>query len=435
MPREFVVPDEFSYSEAMWRSKPGDRILVNSGNLGVAPIKGGVNVEFAPSSTVACLLESVGGQGRSGVKGANRAANVKAFFEFNKLLPFELRLPESSGNPPIRFCSPEGCVLAFIRNVTGQPAGIPRIGSPQHMGDSFAAQRPRALVAITVPSQETVDWAALADGADPAQREKQQKLIRAQTREFGYGQPGVEHKGDILYLAFWTLNRFLRAYGKIAGADKVTREGLSLVEFEDGIMIRVVNPCDQLAFGGMHSLIESYSNVVLRQEQLSAIQDMMVGSADVRLEDHTEIFLERLQYHAATVSMQQSLETLVDAFLDGQGGYKLQAEGLFRPGGKQKASLWHKVIAAPPVANTIPLSDAQQRYLCEMINARNNIAHAGTCEVKKWEKTRKQYENISPMSEYAIYRTKRPWYWYHQLVRPVVECFTKALKASQPVHP
>jgi hypothetical protein len=107
---------------------------------------------------------------------------------------------------------------------------------------------------------------------------------------------------------------------------------------------------------------------------------------------------------------------------------------LNKPNGKH-ASPWHKVADAAPVRKVICLSDEQRRYLCELIDARNNIAHRGTCNVRRCKKTEGQYPAIVEMSEYAIYRKKRPWYWYYRLVQPVTGCLRQALEAREGGHP
>jgi hypothetical protein len=420
MANAFTVRDDSECSEAVWRSRAGDKIIVKSGDHGVIPLKRGVGLHFEPPSTITLVVYPVGWQGYSDLRGVKTAPNVMRIFIFTKLLPFDLRLPKWNEDHPYQFLSPEGCTLKFFENVTGRPDGSLSIRGPEYIGDSFAAQRPKALVQIAVPSTQGTD--------------EQEESVRSQTREFSYGQPGMDGRGDALYLAFWTLCRFLRAYGEIAQPDKTTREGLSIVEFVDGVTISAVDPwAEGKSNGRPWTFLESYSNVVLPECQLTDVQDRMLGSADVTLEDHTDIFLERLQYHAATVSMCQSLEMTVDLFLDGQGGYKMD-EGFLYRADRKLASSWHKVAEAVPVGKVISLSDEQRGYLCELIDARNNIVHRGRCNVTRSAKTVQQYPGIVEMSEYAIYRAKRPWYWYHRLVLPVTACLSQALEARKGGH-
>ncbi|MGB2930692.1 MAG: hypothetical protein WBB70_17525, partial [Desulfobacterales bacterium] len=114
---EYIVPDLYSYEEAMWLSQPGDTIRIASGDYGTIPIKGGVTIKFDNDASFTSIFAGVGGKGDITVINGKQQNNIKTWFYFIKPLPFELRLKvPTKENPPPQFCTPEGCILEFLGN-------------------------------------------------------------------------------------------------------------------------------------------------------------------------------------------------------------------------------------------------------------------------------------------------------------------------------
>jgi len=147
----------------------------------------------------------------------------------------------------------------------------------------------------------------------------------------------------------------------------------------------------------------------------------MVSAPDYTLQDHIEFFLDRLHYHLAIISTQQALEIILDNFLNGKNGYKLDNNGYLVNNKGERVSIWHTCFDSAPVKSIISFTNDQMKYLCELIEARNNIAHSGCCKVDAKPETKKRCRTIQPLSEYRIYREKRPWYWYFEGVLPLLK--------------
>jgi len=433
--KEYTVPNPYSYEEAMWLSKPGDTIRITSGDYLVLPTKAGVNITFEKGKiTCGSIWAGIGGGGDSTISGATiNGLNIKTWFSFIKLLPFELRLKVSTGeNHPLPFCTPEGCILEFLGNKSITPEEGMVMGPPQYLGDGYHARRPKALIRIRIPSDLDINFSILnqseKDSAEAeaafARMDEENKIHFAIDGSYGLGkqQPYFLPCGDIMYLALWTLNRFLRSYGKIAKADKLTREGLSLSQFKDGIDIAVVNAQDtQQIYSRSGSFVESFQSTTITEEDICKIQKRMVSAPDYTLQENIEFFLDRLHYHLATISIQQALEISLDNFLNGKGDYKFNSDGILTNKKGHKLSIRHKCFDTTYVKSIIAFTNDQVKYLCELIEARNNITHSGHCKVDANSKSKNRCASIQPFSEYKIYREKRPWYWYYEGVLPLLE--------------
>jgi len=254
--------------------------------------------------------------------------------------------------------------------------------------------------------------------------DEENKIHFAIDGSYGLGkqQPYFLPCGDIMYLALWTLNRFLRRYGEIAGADKLTREGLSFSHFKDGLYVAVFNAQNtQQTHSYQSSYVESFQSTSITEEDMHIIQEKMVSAPDYTLQEHIEFFLDRLHYHLATISIQQALEISLDNFLNGKNGYKLDNDDYLVNNRRNRVSIWHKCFDATPIKSVVSFTDDQKKYLCELIEARNNITHSGHCEVDANDKSKSRCASIQPFSEYKIYREKRPWYWYYEGVLPLLE--------------
>lgn len=431
--KEYIVPNPYSYEEAMWCSKPGDIIRITSGDYGIIPIKGGVTIKFDNDASFTSIFAGVGGEGDIKVINGKQQNNIKTWFYFIKYLPFELRLkaPTKENTPP-QFCTPEGCILEFLENQSVTPKGGMVMGPPQYLGDSHQTRRPKAVVRIAVPSNFDIDFSVLnqsergKDGSEAAfakMAEENKIHFAIDGRSYGLGkqQPYFLPCGDIMYLALWTLNRFLRSYGKEAQADKLTREGLSFSQFKDGLDIIVANAQNtQQIYNYSSSYVESYQSSPITDKEMYKIQESMVSSPDYTLQDHIEFFLDRLHYHLATISIQQELEIALDNFLNGKDGYKLDEDGYLLNNRGNRVKIWHKCFEALPVKSNVSFTGDQTKYLCEIFEARNNIAHSGCCKVDVNPKTKRRCTSIQPLSEYRIYREKRPWYWYYEGALPLL---------------
>ena len=429
--KKYIVPNPHSYEEAMWCSKPGDIIRITSGDYGIIPIKGGVTIKFDNDASFTSIFAGVGGEGNITVINGKQQNNIKTWFYFIKSLPFELRLrAPTKENTSQRFCTPEGCILEFLHNQSTAPEGGMAMGSPQYLGDSHQTRRPKAIIKIAVPSDLQIDFSVFnqskADSGhwtkEIAERNKIEFAIYGKSYDSKTQQPYFLPCGDVMYLALWTLNRFLRTYGEVAQADKLTREGLNFSQFKDGINIMAVNGQDtQQIYNYSSSYVEAYQSSPIADEEMYKIQEAMVSAPDYTLQDHIEFFLDRLHYHLATISIQQELEIALDSFLNGKDGYKLDKDGyLVNNRGKPVNNIWHKCFDALPVKSVISFTGDQTKYLCEMIEARNNIAHSGCCKVDANPKTKSRCTGIQALSEYRIYREKRPWYWYYEGVLPLL---------------
>lgn len=418
--KEYTVPNPYSYEEAMWLSQPGDTIRIASGDYGIIPIKGGVTIKFDNDASFTSPFAGVGGKGDITIINGKQQNNVKIWFYFIKLLPFELRLKAPTGeNPPLSFCTPEGCILEFCGNKSiSSEEGI-TMGPPPHLGDNYQARRPKALIRIGVPSDLDINFSILNQSkkdnakaeavfARIAEENKIHFAIDGRSCGSEKQQPYFLPCGDMIYLALWTLNRFLRRYGEMAGADKLTREGLGFSQFKDGLGVVVVNAQDtQQTYSYQSSYVESFQSTPITEEDMRKIQERMVSAPDYTLQEHIEFFLDRLHYHLATISIQQALEITLDNFLNGKNGYKLDSDGFLKDNkGKRVVSMWKK-LDATPIKSVVSFTDDQIKYLCELIEARNNIAHSGHCEVDANDKSKSRCANIQHLSEYRIYREKR----------------------------
>lgn len=431
---EYIVPDLYSYEEAMWLSQAGDTIRITSGDYGIIPIKGGVTIKFDNDASFTSIFAGVGGKGNITVINGKQQNNIKAWFYFIRSLPFDLRLEvPTKENPPLQFCTPEGCILEFFGNMGIIPEKGIGMGPPQYLGDSYQARRPKALVQIAVPSDLDIDFSVLNQSEEAkletkatfAKIEENNKIHFAiDGRSYGSRkqQPYFLPCGDMMYLGLWTLNRFLRRYGEMTGADKLTREGLSFSQFKDGLGVTVVNAQDiQQTYSFQSSYVESFQSIPITEEDMRKIQETMVSAPDYTLQEHIEFFLDRLHYHLATISIQQALEISLDNFLNGKNGYKLDTDGyLIDNKGKKVINIWIK-LDATPIKSYIPFTTDQIKYLCELIEARNNIMHSGHCKVDANTKTRRRCATIKSLSEYRIYKEKRPWYWYYEGVLPLLK--------------
>lgn len=428
--KEYTVPNPYSYEEAMWLSQPGDTIRIASGDYGILPIKGGVTIKFDNDASFTSIFAGVGGEGDITVINGKQQNNIKTWFYFVKLLPFELRLQiPTKDDSPLQFCTPEGCILEFFDAQSITPKGETIMGPPKYLGDSHQVRRPKAVVRIGVTSDLKINFSVLnrskkkSDNWADEITEKNKIHFAIDGRSYGSGkqQPYFLPCGDVMYLALWTLNRFLRRYGKVAQADKLTREGLGFSQFKDGINITVVNAQDtQQIYNYSSSYVESYQSSPITDEEMREIQQSMVSVPDYTLQDHIEFFLDRLHYHLATISIQQALEITLDNFLNGKDGYKLDNDGYLVDNKRKRVSIWRKCFEAPSVKSIVSFTDKQTKYICELIEARNNIAHSGHCKVDANPKTKSRCTSIQPLLEYRIYREKRPWYWYYEGVLPLL---------------
>jgi len=425
--KEYIVPNHYSYEEAMWLSKPGDTITVTSGDYGIIPIKGGVNVNFENYATFTSIFMGLGGKGDITINKAKEQNNIKTWFYFKKILPFELRFdaPTEKKSPP-EFCTPEGCILEILGNTN---EGL-SLALTKGMKDSYQSQRPKAIIQIAIPSYLQIDFSVFDKTKNYSENLTKQIEERSKIDFELYGkaidkkntQPDFLPCGDIMYLALWTLNRFLKTYGKVAEADKLTREGLSFSQFRDGINIVIVNAQDtNQYFSYSSSFIESYNSTPITAEEKNEIQERMVSSPDYTLKEHIEFFLDRLHYHLATISIQQALELSLDNFLNGKNGYKINKNGILVNKKDKKVSIWEKCFDSAPVKSIMSYSSEQIKYLCELIEARNNIAHSGHCKVDANKATKKRCNIIQPLTEYYIYRNKKPWFWYYEGVLPLLQ--------------
>ncbi|MFW6046885.1 MAG: hypothetical protein ACOCP4_03755 [Candidatus Woesearchaeota archaeon] len=429
--KEYIVPNQYSYEEAMWLSKSGDTIKIISGDYGIIPIKGGVNLNFENNATFTSIFMGLGGKGDITITRAKQQKNIKTWFYFKKLLPFELRFDKPTNKkPPPQFCTPEGCILEFHGNLNIDNKEGLSLTPPQNLENSYQIQRPKAILQIAIPSYLHIDFSVFNKSKDNSEniikeikeREKIDFAIFGKVFDQKKKQPDFLPFGDIMYLALWTLNRFLKNYGKVAGADKITREGLSLSQFKDGVNIAVVNAKDtNQYFSYSSNFIESYKGTPVTSEEINEIQEKMVSSPDFTLKEHIEFFLDRLHYHLATISIEHALELSLDNFLNGKNGYRIDKNGFLVDKKNNKVSIWKKCFDNAPVKSIISYSSEQIKYLSELIEARNNIAHSGHCEVDANEATKKRCSIIQPLTEYYIYRNKRPWFWYFEGVLPLLK--------------
>ena len=445
----YIVPEKFSFGEATWLSKAGDTIDVTSGYHPVGVVKGGVTLRGGTWGMV--VPWAAGSEDITFVDPIFDETKIRSVFAFQKLLPIELRLMpigSEDGSPP--FVTPEGCFLKFLGNLT--TAGTPgvKLGPPGFPGDSFALQRPRALVQIEILSGLEIDFDLLLRqppgsvgpthpdrlSLDSAQRKEQRKIEAAiSSLDEGAHEPHPPFMpfGDIMYLALWTLNRFLRAYAQVTGAPQPALRGLTFNEFKDGLRSYVINPrAPKQQIFSDQTFVDSYETSPLSQEKMTEVQEIMLSAPDYTLKHYVEYSLNRLEYHAAIVSMVQALEAGLDQFLKDKKPYTLTERGLFCD--KKKVSIWEKCFDADPVKATSRLTNRQTQNLCELIEARNCIAHSGQCRVEAKFKTRERCATIEPLSEYRIYRHKKPWYWYYDGVTPLLNAIGQRLRHTN-AHP
>lgn len=372
---EFIVPDNCSMGEAIWLSNPGDTIRVVSGHYGKIYYKGGKMIFPEDGSVTVGQACAVRGDNTLVHSNVN-TKNIKAVYCYRKILPIKLRLKEGTS-----VYHPTGTEIKYIGDIIYK----------QSQGIKTAEDAlPKSLVEIMVPSIEEIDFELLKTKIDrenmplmPKQILEQEKLDRliGQCTEYPYF-------GEIEYTALWALNHFLRQYSRMADIDF---HGLTKSQFKDGVLWGYGRPDQEIEFNlGQH--IEKYSNKTLSGDELNELTMSCLSSPDYTMHDYILYFLNHLNYSCATVGMVQLLETVM-----GQGKEKWTKLEEYRIGKKAK------------------------KYVAEVFMARNNIVHGSKLVIDDANpETRVRY-GIEPMTEYAIYESKRPWYWYEEGVKPCMK--------------
>ena len=378
----FNVPDEYSLGEAIWLSRPGDTIEVKSGDYGRIIVKG-CNVSF-PKDQSATAQQIIGAGGNCVILNWKKQKNIKSFFIFRKLLPFNLRLKKDEP-----YFHPAGTEI-ILKGHTKQSVTLGVGGSL-----SAAEQLPKAIVDVIVPSLIEIDFDVLESDFDPNKPDLIQKRIAEEQKihKLLSGRESNLPFGHIEYLALWALNHFIRQYSKLANVKG--EEGLSFAEFRDGVLIGYGKPSDSQIKWTNQQYINQFTSSPLSEKIKQKLFHLCLSSPDYSISDYIEFGLNHINYSIATVGMAQLLE----------------AETASR-GGKWKA-----------IQNS-NLNLTQKRYLTEILIARNVILHQNKCAIKEnaggFKKGQQDF-GISAFSEYRMYESKRPWHWYYDGLIPFIK--------------
>ncbi len=409
MSKIIKVNNEFDFGQAIWSAEEGDTILLEEGEYGYLPYKKGVKYALSEKKSVS-IASLIGLGGFQISRGNNFSANslppgmvkfgdfiveninvksdnIKSIYIFRKTLPFNLRF-----GCPASFPHANGVILNFLGNDKDTFEFGGTTGSAE-------AELPKGIVDILVPISVDIDpkrtdpfYSSHLTWSDIPEEEKKRDSLENKDCNKMLGMK----LNDIEYRALWAVNHFIRQYGKITKDERI--KGFSVAEFLDDSSFEIGKPREEIPL--QHSsYLDEYSGQNITQENLEVLYDNFLSGSDYSVGDYVHFHLNHLNYGLATVGMYQEFESLWESR------------------GPKKEDKW-KFIEQKT-------SDPEiKKYLSEMINARNHILHHRNLKTEHVAKddargikgnVLKTEWGAEEMTEYKIFATKRPWYWYKAL--------------------
>jgi hypothetical protein len=395
----FEATDRISLGNATWLSSQGDTIILCEGEYGHLPVKPGVSYEFLDGATVAGIIGL--GVGLGGPWSASSVSVgdtqivspkvdptlVQCTYLFRKQLPVNSRLP-----PNTVFAHANGTFITIVGNDKEQF----ELGGPGGANQ----QTPKALAQISVPvlqkfdvslsdqslvlSSNSDDLAEQLAAAKPHIEARKHAEQIEQNSEIGI------NLSDMEYDALWALNDFIREYSRATDSPANDRP-FSVLSFCDGLEMAIFDPIGKPHGEHSRSVIGSFSNQALDQQNLYDIRSRMLSSQASSLSEMVVNRLNILDYHSAILGMYQEFELL------------------WERDNPQKTDKWEFI-------EKYTTDCAEKVALAELVNARNWIAHNGILKTEHTKRNRLKCDwGASRMSEFEIFTRKKPWEWYHKI--------------------
>ncbi len=402
--RIFEVNNEIELGNAIWSSRPGDKIALKSGKYGNIPCKQGVNYDFEDDATAADILGlgcGVGdGQWSAGsvqigsISITNpriQNTNIKLYYIIQKKLPFNSRFESNTS-----FVHANGVILHIVGN-DANGFSLDGIGDGE-------AKLPKGVVNIIVPCLDEFD-VNKSDASYPGsifsgnltkeeekceleshQREKEKRDYAENTeinRSIGL------NLNDFEYKALWAVNSFIREYARITGGRKI--KGYSIPEFLDGSLTATVKSLHERVAFVSRQYIAEFSNSNISEEQVNSLSTAFLSSQEYSISEFSSYHLEHLNYPTATIGLYQEFEAMWEKY------------------SPIKQDKWGFIEA-----HTSDFGIKQ--FLAELINARNNVVHSKVLITSHSGMNRLKTEwGARTMNEYEIFAYKAPLYWRKSL--------------------
>jgi len=382
----YSVTNHIELGIAITESLPGDVINIECGHYSILPFKDGITINFpndyskkvglAPPNY--CLQESFT---RGSIIFKNTRVNntnqdpsiIKGWYIFRKELPFEIDASE-----PITFIHPNGSIINTAGNNKEGFTASPNVSGAE-------SYLPKGILEVSIPFMDEIELDTTLNHVDNKIATFINQMAPSdEIKEFENKNPTpCFNLNDFEYKAFWAVNSFIMAYGRLANKYKKL-SGYSTAEFMDGLTFAKFNKLDNANFKTIN-FFDHYSKH--HNVDPSIIQERISNKNSFPLEDYIEGYLHRLNYSQAIILMDQKIEKIT------------------KPG-KVK---YQKI-------NESPLTEIEKKYLTEITLTRNSIIHTGSLSINKkldgYDRAKKTYNNIREISEFEIYALKLPWHWY-----------------------
>lgn len=382
----FEVANHEDLGNAIWSSRAGDTIIIKKGEYGFMPVKQGVNYKFCEDASAVDFFglgiqfgDSNWSAGSIEINGASidnpniKVDNIKMYYGYKQKLPFNSQLPHSAV-----FLHPNGTLIKVLNEATSNGFSI---GDPKGLPCDYAE--------ILVPSYRLYD-VDLANSYLPENNEKSsvERLLR-ESIEFENFNKKSPFKNNFEYLAFWTINDFIREYARIFKLSHV--EGISFSNFFTGLGCAVFYRMNEdPVMSSVSSHVERFSNAV-DVDKAPFLQNSLWETEDFSLLHYIDINLKRFNYQAAIIGM-----------------YQLFEMGWENSGLENK---WEYIESK----NT---DFVVKKNIAELINARNWITHHRQLKTENKESKNNSPKNTlktdwgaESLNQFQIFYRGKPWDW------------------------
>jgi hypothetical protein len=400
----FVVNNELELGNAIWSSRPGDKIALKTGEYGNIPLKQGVTYDFEGDATAADIFGlgiGVGGGEWSAssvqigsVSITNpriQKTNIKLYYFFQKKLPFNSRF-----KPNTSFVHANGVII----NIVGNDADDFSLGG---MGDG-EAKLPKGVVNIIVPSLEEFDvnksdasYISSIFSSNLTEEEKnceleshqREKEKRNHAENTAINRSIGLNLNDFEYKALWAVNSFIREYARITGESKI--KGYSIPEFLDGSLTATVKSLDERPAFSPRQFIANFIGSNISEEQVNNLSSAFLSSQEYSISEFSSYHLEHLNYPTATIGLYQEFEAMWEEY------------------SPTKQDKWGFIEAHTS-------NFGIKQLLAELINARNNVVHSKVLITSHSDINRLKTEwGARVFNEYEIFAYKAPLHWRKSL--------------------
>jgi hypothetical protein len=298
---------------------------------------------------------------------------IKGWYIFRKELPFEIDV-----NEPITFIHPNCSIINTAGNNKERLTVSPSVSGAENY-------LPKGILEVSIPFTDEIELDTTLNHVDNKICTFINQMAPSdEIKEFENKNPTPYcNLNDFEYKAFWAVNSFIMAYGRLANKHKKL-SGYSTAEFMDGLTFAKFNKLENANYKTIN-FFDHYSTH--HNVDPSIIQERISNKNSFPLEDYIEGHLHRLNYSQAIILMDQKIEKITKP---GKGKYQ-------------------KI-------NESPLAEIEKQYLTEITLTRNSIIHTGSLSINKkldgYDHAKKTYTNIREISEFEIYALKLPWHWY-----------------------